>query len=771
MDPISSSIGPHSQSTLILPRPAVSPQPAHSAVIDTLVDELIARWAKNDRVCAEELLNRRPELWNAPELAVELIYEEMCLRKERGEDDFAAQALKRFPQWRRQLQVMFECHRLLEAQEPNFPAVGEIVVGYRLLKRLGSGAGGQVFLAEQESLADRPVVIKLTSFGAQEHLHLARLQHTHIVPIYAVHDDPTRNLRVLCMPYLGGVTLEQLLRQLQSCPPHERDTASMVRFLGVSDSTACGPAALMLTQCSYVEALCWIASRLADALQYALEIGLVHLDVKPANILIAADGQPMLLDFHLARSPLRRGELPEGLGGTPPYMAPEQADGLATLARGEPMPADVDHRADIFALGAVLYESLAGTPPSQTPVPLCSINPQVSRGLSDIVTKCLAANPQHRFANPAALANDLRRHLQDLPLQATPNRSWVESYRKWRKRRPAALRSLLLMTLIGAALTTLAWLAWLHRIHDRKSTEHIVEMEQALRSAEHVRGLEQRRQTLHELHATAEQLRGLLDLQHLSHVQKIALGKHCQEFWEQREQLRHWSEFTQSQEAVDDLLEIVLLGLDLQVNTADDQKTAVAQAIETLATAEIFFGPSAAMSEWKARLCGNVAPERKFEQMSLADCLALGRMALQHGDVQSAEIPLQRAVLLHPCGYWPNFYHGQCTYRLGRYDEAAAAFSVCIGAMPERATAYFNRALAYAHMKKNVLAVGDYSAALRIDPTLGKAAFNRGLLLLEAKRYAEAQADLQRALHLGENKEAIEGTLKSLRIAAAARDQ
>ena len=97
----------------------------------------------------------------------------------------------------------------------------------------------------------------------------------------------------------------------------------------------------------YVEAVCWIGACLADALHYAHERGLVHLDLKPANVLLAADGQPMLLDFHLAQPPLRPdGPPPEWLGGTPAYMAPEQQEALAAVRQGRPVPAAVDGRAD-----------------------------------------------------------------------------------------------------------------------------------------------------------------------------------------------------------------------------------------------------------------------------------------------------------------------------------------------------------------------------------------------------------------------------------------
>ena len=99
-----------------------------------------------------------------------------------------------------------------------FPTCGETVADCRLLEELGRGAQGRVFLAEQITLAKRLVVLKMGPRDCHEHLVLARLLHTHIVPLHFVLDLPTRNLRVLCMPYLGGATLTHLRDELKPLP-------------------------------------------------------------------------------------------------------------------------------------------------------------------------------------------------------------------------------------------------------------------------------------------------------------------------------------------------------------------------------------------------------------------------------------------------------------------------------------------------------------------------------------------------------------------------
>ena len=274
-----------------------------------------------------------------------------------------------------------------------------------MLKHLGRGAAGHVFLASQPSLGDRPVVVKLTTFHGQEHLTLARLQHTNIVPLYAVVDDPVRKLRILCMPYFGGVTLDVLLDKLADLPPRDRNLPHVIANLRTASALATGPAIKILEQLSFEKSICWICLNLAEALHYAHECGLVHFDLKPSNVLIAADGQPMLLDFHLARPPIRtQGPLPDHLGGTPGYMPPEQEKALAALVAGTKIAVPVDRRVDIYALGALLYQTFGGRLPAQSgaPTPLWKCNPRISKGLSAIVEKCLAPSAAALSGRPGA---------------------------------------------------------------------------------------------------------------------------------------------------------------------------------------------------------------------------------------------------------------------------------------------------------------------------------------------------------------------------------
>jgi serine/threonine protein kinase/Flp pilus assembly protein TadD len=464
---------------------AAAPQssPAAAALGERLAAEMAQRWQQGERPLAEDFLARHPALWQQPEAAIDLVYEELCQRQRYGLATTAADLLRRFPQWQRHLEVLLRCHEVLEAglAPPTFPAAGETLGDFRLVAELGRGSRGRVYLATQEALADRRVVVKLTPRGGREHVTLAGLQHTHIVPLYSVQDDAEHNLRVLCMPYFGGATLAQLLERLANRPAAERAGRHLLEALdqaqapGTEVPLARGAAREYLSRATYVQAMCWVGACLADALQYAHNRGLVHLDVKPSNVLLAADGQPMLLDFHLARPPLAAGDPPpDWLGGTPAYMAPEQTQALEAVRRGRKLAAAVDGRADVYALGLTLYEALVGLVPVAAggPPPLDSRNDQVSVGLADILRKAMSPEAGERYASAAALAGDLRRHVKDLPLQGVANRSWAERWHKWRRRRPYTLRlvrMLLAVLLAVTAVLLLLALAVVDRLNEARA--------------------------------------------------------------------------------------------------------------------------------------------------------------------------------------------------------------------------------------------------------------------------------------------------------------
>lgn len=246
------------------------------------------------------------------------------------------------------------------------PEVGDSVGPYRLKRELGRGGFARVFLAEQTDLEDRLVVLKFSLRASREPWLLARSRHPNIVPILLTSEVNDGDLQMIAMPFLGGATLAAVLQrrdEARASPRARRrllDDLDAVSAPELPPSGGERPARRLLEAMTDDQALAWIVARLAEALDHARSRGVAHGDVKPSNILLTAGGEPMLLDFNLARAvdDARAG----ALGGTPAYMAPER---LAAVFEGDSR-IDVDpHPADLYALGLVFLEALTGWPPAR----------------------------------------------------------------------------------------------------------------------------------------------------------------------------------------------------------------------------------------------------------------------------------------------------------------------------------------------------------------------------------------------------------------------
>ena len=774
-----------------------------------LAEELVGRW-RGGRPCrAEDILALHPEVAHQPQAAVPLIYEEICLRQERGEEFSSEEYRQRFPRWVGELDVLFQCHRLLKpaAVAPIFPAVGETLAGFRLLAELGRGLYGRVFLATQSALADRPVVLKLTprhlhwSAGpGNEHLSLARLQHTHIVPLLFVQEEPALNLQILCMPYFGGASLARLLAEL---PAGQLALSSGRQLLEILDRQQAaspirwagrGPVRAFLAQASIVQTVCWIGACLAEALHHAHQQGLVHLDVKASNVLVTADGQPMLLDFHLSREALPAGSAtPDSLGGTPDCMAPEQQAALVAVRLGKPLTLAVDGRADVFSL-ALLLDKMLG----RRDVPV---------GLADILARCLSANPDDRYANAAEMASDLRRQLADVPLKGVRNRSWRERWRKWRRRRPHGLALLCMLSALLLTAATATAMTWTHFNTQRELIRGLLEESQqklshqqyaeALASLHHgqvladslagsqeLKGelgrliaLAEQAQAARELHHLADQIRFLSGDDFLSAQRVRALDSQCQALWDRREQILNLMpphlDSAQRNRVQVDLLDLAILGADLRVRQASPQQSRRAhqEALDILAQAEALLGAGRVLRQEQhlhAKSLGidnpgadadGPAPTTAWEHC------AVGRALLRADRLPEAAAHFAQAVYLDPAGLWPNYYRGLCAYRQGRHQSAVMAFSTCAALVPEAPGVFFNRALALEGLGSAEQALADYDRALNLDAHFAPAALNRGLVHFRAGRHAPALADLAMALNLGADPATVHYNLALVHLA------
>ncbi|OWK46653.1 serine/threonine-protein kinase [Fimbriiglobus ruber] len=748
-----------------------SPAPP-SSFVDRLADEMMTRWRAGGRLRTEDFLDRHPDLWHRPDAALELIAEELALRTEGGEDVAAEELVARFPAWAAQVTALLDCQRVLgPPAAPRFPVPGDMLGEFRLVAELGRGVHGRVFLATQSGLADRPVVLKLGPDAGNEHLSLARLQHTHIVPLYSAHEFPAAGLRALCMPYFGGATLAELLTATAKREPLGRSGALLLAALAAAPAPAGipvpqpGPACALLGRASFVEAVCWIGACLADALQYAHDRGLLHLDLKPSNVLLAADGVPMLLDFHLARPPLRAGEsAPTWIGGTPGYMPGEQLAALDAVRTGDPVPGAVDARADVYALGVLLTEALRYQGPADD-------GEIVSVGLADVLAHCTETDAARRYPTAAELAADLRRHMADLPLRGVRNRSFHERWRKWRRRRPYAL-SLVLAVAATAAIGSGVTLHAQRQVGRARTAleegESFLRQGRLAEAAEAFRGTEalaqgvpfqydltarvkagkratERGLAVTELHALCERVRPMYAAEVLAPDEARKVAELCRAVWAERESVVRNLEGQASadleQQWRADLLDLGIMTayLDASLAAPDSKTDDRRRALETLAQAESLLGASGVLYLERAnhaRALGLMDMAAEADRLAQAarprtawEHLAVGRAKLGAGDAKGAAADLDSAIALDPRSLWANYYQGVCCLRLGDPTGALSAFSACVAIAPQSAWCYFNRGLAQTELGRQPQARADFDRATALDRTLTTA-------LLDRSRYA-----------------------------------
>ena len=324
----------------------------------------------------------------------------------------------------------------LDLNDPEQRRLGD----FELLSLIGRGGMAAVYRAFQISL-QREVAIKLLGIspwapvGFVEHFrreaqHAARMQHPNIVTIYGIGEQA--EFYYYAMQLVDGKSLAELI---ETHPPSAREAARLVRIL-------------------------------AEAVHYAHRLDVLHLDLKPGNVLINRDGEPLITDFGLARRlGHRTPEEQMRVAGTPSYMAPEQT----TTKRLH----EIGRCSDVYGLGAILYEMLTHHPPFTAATPHATLRlvrdgevlpprhfmPHLSLDLQAIVLKAMAREPADRYADAHALADDLARFLDARAVSSRPL-SRFQRISRWARREPrfALIAGAVLLALFAALATTqIAW--------------------------------------------------------------------------------------------------------------------------------------------------------------------------------------------------------------------------------------------------------------------------------------------------------------------------
>ena len=644
------------------------------------------------------------------------------------------------------------------------------ISGYDVEALLGRGGMGVIYKARHRRL-NRLVALKMLIAGAyagpperarfqREAEAVASLRHANIVAVYDVGDHEG-------CPYF---TMELL------------EGGSLAQALAGTPQPARQAAALLIA--------------LAEAMQVAHQAGIVHRDLKPANILLTAEGTLKVADFGLAR-PFEGGPALTLSGariGTPSYMAPEQVSGKS----GTIGPA-----ADIYALGAVLYEMLTGRPPFRgetaaeterqvihdEPVSPSRLNTKVPRDLETICLKCLSKEPQRRYASAAALADDLRRFGEGRPIQARPV-GWGERSWRWCRRNPTAAALLVTaLALVGLASGGGVWLVQ-QRAELRNEVVTTVAQAVSLRQGFHFgearQLLDQVRQRVEragraDLRGRVDQARADLDLvEHLDdariQVPTLVEGKYEPAGAERlyaaafvaaglgREGDDSESMAARVQESAV-RAEIVAALDDWASITPDLRRRAWLLAVARRADPDPVRGRLREPELWQdsARLT-RLAREPSAAELSPQLATALGRVSRRSGG--DAVALLSAAQARFPEDFWLNFELGWALYDAHRWDEALGYCRAALALRPKASPVYDGLGYILRHMGRVDEAIGYFQQALRLDPEYVAAHVNLAYALQAKGRLDEAIGHLQQTLSI-----APKSALIHINLGLALRDK
>ena len=679
-----------------------------------------------------------------------------------------------------------------------FPEVGQEFLGFRLVGELGRGGFGRVYLARQGDLADRPVALKVSTGAFAESQKLARLQHTHIVPVYSIHRSGP--LQAVVMPYYGPTTLADVLDDLgcrdtlpasgkglvstlnsrrtrtgaPSAPPSAPVAPSALLEKRPEPPPADGPATLttlrMLEGLSYVEASLWIAARLAEGLAHAHERGVLHRDLKPANVLLTNEGQPMLLDFNLAEDAQSLGAAGARVGGTLPYMAPEHL--AAYLGR----PVDVDARSDIYALGIILYELLTGRHPfgkqaaptdaalekmmqdrMRPPAPARKLNRAVTPAVDSILRRCLEPIPARRYQTAAELQEDLDRQRTHRPLRYAPEPSLRERVVKFFRRNPRMVSATRVGVAAGVLVVLLtAGLFWRgEQVANYEAAERLRSFRGDLGTARLLLGA--RADDVDELAEGGDAARRALERYPVD-----ADGR-----WREQPSFRRLSEEEKARVQAELGEALVLLASAEAVKPGGATHAELDEALRLNRLAETCYPDGQApRALWAQRAeletqYGHAEEAKRLGEKAAAapvrdetDAYLLAREKAGQGRLGDAADGLRTIAAREPDNFAVQFLMGNCCLDgyidgLGQDADAVGCYSACIAMRPDFHAAYANRGLMRLRRGMFADAETDFTRAVqlrsdRADYYLDRAQAREGL-----HRDPEELDDLDAADELG----------------------
>lgn len=694
-------------------------------LVELLRVDMELSWGRGEHRGLDHYRSRYPEVFDDQTAVNALVVEESRLRQSSGSPPIGS----------------------YDVDIQDFPPAGSTIPpGFVLESELGSGAFGRVFLARQSDLAHRRVAVKLSSRFIGEAQTLARLQHTHIVPIYSIHQ--VGPFQAIVMPFLGRNTFEDLIAAVQrshGCPASGQIVTNLLpcasKFAEAPDfSRAVSKPSSKFAPMSFASCVLTLGAEIVDGLAHAHEMGVLHRDLKPANVLISDDGTPMLLDFNLAADSAL--EEVAGIGGTFRYMAPECISQIENRIDAATV------QTDLYAIGLLLFETLTGRLPwpdrdISKRLPIEETLADRSRPLgkhwwpdapspavASIIAKCLAPDPARRYESARQLQEDLRRQLEDRKLRYAPDPSPRERLGKWVRRHPKLVSGSSIGS-IAAVLLLIVLAGWYY------TKRHATKLE-ALRLRDSLHALAS---SVYQADSSSEEAADL-NVRIDQVISRYGIG---QDSWDTGPMMRLVSS-EDRKSIMKDLAETLTIAAQL----AADEKVERRRRDEARFVAAGLGGDSV----WNA-ISGRKLPEKAEALIALtrdgpsriATWMTLGSIQSRLGQNREAIEAYSAAIGIDPAAPWPWFHRGVARIETAEYRPAVSDFDRFLALRPGSFEGYFNRGIARQEAGDLPGAIADFDESERLGFRHVRLYAVRGQTRRRLGNVTGADADLARVLN------------------------